>query len=102
MKTPKSSLTLLLFLFWQLSTAYSLPWNEENTSQLGHVATAHSAADVHSTIHYDLTKLLATKAGFSADMAEKIARYCVLVDQINPKSNYPYPNLDKPEPKRQK
>jgi hypothetical protein len=91
MKTQKSRLILLVVLFWQLSTAYCLPWNEENTSQLGRVTTAHSTADVHSTIHYDLTKLLAIKAGFSPDMAESLARYCVLVDQINPKSNYPYP-----------
>ena len=90
MKTLRVRICLLLFMFLQLSIGYGLPWNEENTSQLGHVITAHSAADVHSTIHYDLTKLLAIKAGFSVDMAEKIARYCVLVDQINPKPNYPY------------
>ncbi len=84
------SIALLLFLLLPFCKGYSLPWNEENTSQLGHVTTAHSTADVHSTIHYDLTKLLAIKAGLSLDMAEKLARYCVLVDQINPKSNYPY------------
>jgi len=66
------------------------PWNEEKTDSLGSVMTAHSYGDVHSTIHYDLTRFLAIKMGLSADTAEIIARFCALVDQINPKADYPY------------
>jgi hypothetical protein len=91
MKAKKLMLIYLAFANIGIHQVYSKPWNEEGTSQLGHVSTAHSAADVHSTYHYDLTKLLAIKAGLSEDLSETLARYCVLVDQINPKSNYPYP-----------
>jgi hypothetical protein len=91
MKSKKVVLLTAVVLISGLARISGKPWNEEGTSQLGHVTTAHSAADVHSTIHYDLTRLLAVKAGLTSDMAETLARYCVLVDQINPKSNYPYP-----------
>lgn len=67
-------------------------WNEEQMSNLGNVITFHSAKQEHSSYHYDLIKMLALKCGFSPDTAETIARYSVLVDQINPKPNYPYPN----------
>jgi len=90
MKTRKATLAAI-FIFINLAPVKALPWNEEGTSQLGHVSTVHSTGEVHSTFHYDLTKLLLIKAGIAADQAESIARYCLLVDQINPKSNYPYP-----------
>ncbi len=66
------------------------PWNEEKTDSLGPAVTAHSLGQVHSSVHYDLTKFLALKIGLSSDTAEIIARFCALVDQINPKPNYPY------------
>lgn len=90
MKTKKATIAAAILIFINIAPGKALPWNEEGTSQLGHVSTAHSTGDVHSTIHYDLTKLLAIKAGLTAEMAETLARYCALVDQINPKSNYPY------------
>lgn len=67
-----------------------VPWNEEKTDSLGDVVSAHSLGETHTTIHYDLTKLLALKSGLSADTSEILARYCALVDQINPQSGYPY------------
>jgi hypothetical protein len=66
------------------------PWNEENTDSLGAVITAHSLGEVHSSVHYDLTRFLALKIGLSPDTAEIIARFCALVDQLNPKPGYPY------------
>ena len=80
----------LLFLSFNTGHVPMSPWNEEKTDSLGPVATAHSMGEVHSSIHYDITKLLAVKMGLSPDTAEIIARFCALVDQINPKPNYPY------------
>lgn len=74
-----------------ISTNTTFAWNEEQTDSLGQVKTFHSVRDYHSTFHYDLTLLLAVKMGFSPDTAELMARYCALVDQINPKPGYPYP-----------
>ena len=68
----------------------AVPWNEEKTDSLGNVVTAHSLGETHSTIHYDLTRLLAVKSGLSPDTAEIVARYCALVDQINAQPGYPY------------
>ena len=85
----------LLFLSLVNSPPSVAPWNEEKTDSLGRAVTAHSLGEVHSTIHYDLTKFLALKIGLSADTAEIIARFCALVDQINPKPGYPYrPSLN--------
>jgi len=83
-------LIILIGSFIMVSMSVSA-WNEENTDSLGMVVTAHSVKDFHSSFHYDLTLLLAVKMGFSPDTAELMARYCALVDQINPKPGYPYP-----------
>ncbi|MDP1622415.1 MAG: T9SS type A sorting domain-containing protein [Bacteroidales bacterium] len=82
----------MLFLSLVKGPVVVAPWNEEKTDSLGPVVTAFSLGGVHSTFHYDLTKLLAIKMGLSPDTAEILARYCALVDQINPKSGYPYVN----------
>ncbi|MEI7726299.1 MAG: hypothetical protein WCK09_14410, partial [Bacteroidota bacterium] len=79
-----------LFLSLVNSPVVLSPWNEEKTDSLGPAITAHSLGEVHSTIHYDLTRFLAIKMGISPDTAEIIARFCALVDQINPKPGYPY------------
>ena len=81
------NIIFLLCLIFLTGSAYS--WNEEPTDSLGNVITVHSKRDEHSTFHYDLIKVLCLKAGFSKDTAEIIARFSALVDQINPKSNYP-------------
>jgi hypothetical protein len=81
---------LIFFLSLLKSPTMVAPWNEEKTDSLGAVTTAHSLGDEHSSVHYDLTKVLAIKIGLPADTAELIARYCALVDQINPRSGYPY------------
>jgi hypothetical protein len=73
-----------------LITVSVFSWNEEPTGNLGNVVTVHSRGDEHSTYHYDLIKVLCLKAGFSKDTAEIITRFSALVDQINPKANYPY------------
>ena len=87
----KGYASLTLGMFFVLIATSSSAWNEENTDSLGAVVTVHSMNDYHSSFHYDLTLLLAVKMGFSPDTAELMARYCALVDQINPKPNYPYP-----------
>ena len=81
----------LLFLSMVNNPAAVKPWNEEKTDSLGPAVTAHSLGEMHSSVHYDLTRFLALKMGLSADTAEIIARFCALVDQINPKPNHPYP-----------
>jgi len=84
-------IALVLVAARTLSNPFS-PWNEEATDSLGPCVTIQSVKHAHSTFHYDLTLLLAVKAGFSSADAETIARYCALTDQINPQVNYPYPN----------
>jgi hypothetical protein len=84
----KKIITLCLGIF--LGINFAQAWNEEKTDSLGPVITVHSLGEFHSSFHYDLTLLLAVKMGFSPDTAELMARYCALVDQINPKPNYPY------------
>jgi hypothetical protein len=89
----KRLIVVLPFILLSLSfmpSPISAPWNEEETDSLGNVVTAHSLGEFHSSVHYDLTKLLALKMGFSIDTSEMMARYCALVDQINPKPGYPY------------
>ncbi len=81
---------VFLSFSWSILPVFQKPWNEERTDSLGNVNTVHSNGEAHSTFHYDLTKVLALKAGIQPDMAELIARYCALVDQLNPKSGYPY------------
>ena len=48
----------------------------------------------HSTFHFELTRLLLIKSGFSNADAELIARYCSLTDNANPINyvghSYPY------------
>jgi hypothetical protein len=80
----------LLFLSLINSPVATKPWNEEKTDSLGPSVTAHSLGEVHSSVHYDLTRFLAIQTGLSPDTAEIIARFCALVDQINPKAGYPY------------
>ncbi len=85
----------LLLLSLVNSPAGKRPWNEEKTDSLGPAVTAHSLGMMHSTVHYDLTRFLAVQMGLSPDTAEIIARFCALVDQINPKPGYPYrPSLN--------
>lgn len=89
MKNTKSFLILTISLFLWINNTRA--WNEEKTDSLGKATSVQSLGMVHSSFHYDLTLLLAVKMGFSPDTAELMARYCALVDQINPKQSHPYP-----------
>lgn len=92
MKRLFYALPLIFICFAFIDTPSSSPWNEEKTDSLASsVITANSTGKVHSSIHYDLTIVLAEKMGFSKDTAIYLARFCALVDQINPKPDYPYP-----------
>ncbi len=88
MRHFKGFLILFFSVFLWINSAQA--WNEEKTDSLKGVVTPQSLGGVHSSFHYDLTLLLAVKMGFSPDTAELMARYCALVDQINPKPGYPY------------
>jgi hypothetical protein len=70
-------------------------WSEE---QVDSVAAALGGAGYHdhSTFHYDLSRLLAWQAGYPLEDAETLARYCALVDQMNPKPGYPNPGALNP------
>ena len=84
-------LWIVFLIFFPLIFSNCIAWNEEQTSNLGPVNTTSSLSGFHSSYHYDLMKVLAIKAGLSQELTETIARYSALVDQINPKNDYPYP-----------
>ncbi|NOX47441.1 MAG: hypothetical protein GXO89_10750 [Chlorobi bacterium] len=83
--------TIFVLFATSINNLLANPWNEEATDSLGNIGTVHSNREVHSSLHYDIVKLLLYKSGIPLDSAETIARYSALVDQINPKANYPYP-----------
>lgn len=83
---------ILFLLGFIISLSNANCWNEEKCDSLGNVQTCRSLKKEHSTFHYDLVKVLCMKAGISEAETETIARYSALVDQLNPKSDYPYPN----------
>jgi len=65
--------------------AYSFA--EEASDSLGVYFTTLMSSAIpiqHSTFHFELTKLLLIKSGFSKADAELIARYCSLCDNANP------------------
>ncbi|MFA7361067.1 MAG: T9SS type A sorting domain-containing protein [Candidatus Kapaibacterium sp.] len=93
MKLAKPNTTVLFAFILSLfvvvisthNKAYSFA--EENSDSLGiNITTLMSSAIPihHSTFHFELTKFLLIKSGFSNANAELIARYCSLSDNANP------------------
>ncbi len=92
-------LAIMLSLFVNVNStnnkAYSFA--EENSDSLGMSITTLMSSAIpihHSTFHFELTKLLLIKSGFSNAHAELIARYCSVCDNANPINylghSYPY------------
>ena len=89
------NLLLIVILFSTSKKAYSFA--EENADSLGVSITTLMSSAIpihHSTFHFELTKLLLIKSGFSNADAELIARFCSVCDNANPINylghSYPY------------